>query len=138
MKTHHCAEFKKTVLAFLYLYQFGTVNSTKRIISFEGCLKKSNQFQLSQMGIPQVSQIRSLTNAELENLMLKQGKLKFRVSSIINALFSLANVPTPHWLETKLNHKKMGTLQFYIPGVQDDPSYPKQREFSKSYEGNLK
>ena len=77
LKTHHCAEFKKTVLVFLYLYQYGTVNSIKRIISFEECLKKSNQFQLSQMGIPQVSQIKSLTNAELENLMLKQGKLKF-------------------------------------------------------------
>ena len=41
-------------------------------------------------------------------------------------------------LSTKLNHKKMGTLQFYIPGFQNDPSYPKQKEFLKSTEGNLK
>ena len=33
------------------------------------------------------------------------------------------------------NNKKMGTLQFHIPGFQNDPSYPKQKEFLKFYEG---
>ena len=32
----------------------------------------------------------------------------------------------------------MGTLRFYIPGYRNDPSYPKQKEFLKSTEGNLK
>ena len=32
----------------------------------------------------------------------------------------------------------MGTLQFYISDFQNDPSYSKQKEFLKSYEGNLK
>ena len=40
-----------------------------------------------------------------------------------------------HCLETKLKHNEMGTLQFYIQGYQNDPSYPKQKEFLKSTEG---
>ena len=36
------------------------------------------------------------------------------------------------------NIKKMGTLQFYISDFQNDPSYPKQKEFLKSYKGYLK
>ena len=32
----------------------------------------------------------------------------------------------------------MGILQFHIPGFQNDPSYPKQKEFLKFCEGNLK
>ena len=36
------------------------------------------------------------------------------------------------------NNKKMGTLQFHIPGFQNDPNYPKQKEFLKSYKENLK
>ena len=31
----------------------------------------------------------------------------------------------------------MGTLQFYIPGFQNDPSYPNQKEFLKSTGGKL-
>ena len=34
-----------------------------------------------------------------------------------------------HCLETKLKHKRMNNLQFYIPGFQNHPSYPKQKEF---------
>ena len=45
---------------------------------------------------------------------------------------------TTHSLDTNLNHKKMGTLQFYIPGFQNDPSYTKQKEFLKSNEVTLK
>ena len=41
-----------------------------------------------------------------------------------------------HNLETNLNHKKMGTLQFYIPGFQNVPSYPKQKDFLKCTEVN--
>ena len=43
-----------------------------------------------------------------------------------------------HYFFREYNNKKMGTLQFHIPGFQNDPSYPKQKEFLKSYEGNLK
>ena len=35
-------------------------------------------------------------------------------------------------------NKKMGTLQLHNPGFQNDPSYPKQKDFFKSYEGKLK
>ena len=75
-----------------------------------------------------------------------------RKSYILLSLFFLPNFTLPrgqviitsvceseaHCLETKLNHKKMGTLQFYIPGFQNNPSYPKQKEFLKFTEGNLK
>ena len=50
----------------------------------------------------------------------------------------LLRMAQPHCLETKLKHNKMGALQFYIPGFQTDPSYPKQKEFLESTEGNLK
>ena len=43
-----------------------------------------------------------------------------------------------HCLGTKMKHKRMGPLQFYIPGFQNDPNYQKQKEFLKSTEGNLK
>ena len=43
-----------------------------------------------------------------------------------------------HSLGTKLKHIKMCTLQFYFPGFQNDPSYPKEKEFLKSTKGNLK
>ena len=36
-------------------------------------------------------------------------------------------LPASHYQETKLKHKGMGPLQFYLPGVQNDPSYPKQK-----------
>ena len=35
-------------------------------------------------------------------------------------------------------HEKMGTLKFYIPGFQNDPIYPKQKEILKFCEENLK
>ena len=37
-----------------------------------------------------------------------------------------------------LNTKRNSRFQFYIPGIQNHLSYPKQKEFLKSYEGNLK
>ena len=44
-----------------------------------------------------------------------------------------------HCLQTKLKHRKISPLQFYIPGFQNHPSYPQQKaEFLKSYDGNLK
>ena len=43
-----------------------------------------------------------------------------------------------HSTAADLIHKKIGTLQFYIPGFQNDPSYPKQKEFLKSTQKNLK
>ena len=43
-----------------------------------------------------------------------------------------------HCLEKSKITKKMGPFQFYIPDVQNYPSYPKQKEFLKSNEGNLK
>ena len=50
----------------------------------------------------------------------------------------LKDTKVTHCLETKLNLEKMGTLQFYIPGFQNDPGYPKEKEFLKSTKGNLK
>ena len=42
------------------------------------------------------------------------------------------------YLEIKIIHRRISTLQFYIQGFQNQPSYPKQKEFLKSNEGNLK
>ena len=54
----------------------------------------------------------------------------------LNACIS-KNFVMSHCLETKLKHNEMGTLQLYILGYQNDPSYPKQKEILKYYEGNL-
>ena len=51
--------------------------------------------------------------------------------------FALDSIVT-HCLAAKLKHEKMGTLQFYIPGFQNNPNYPKQNESLKSTKGNLK
>ena len=44
----------------------------------------------------------------------------------------------PLCLKRNIIHKRMNTLQFYIPGFQNHPSYPNQKEFLKSNKGNLK
>ena len=43
-----------------------------------------------------------------------------------------------HCFEINIIHKRISTLQFYIPGFQNNPGYPKQKEFLKSNEGNLR
>ena len=41
-------------------------------------------------------------------------------------------------LEKSIIPKRMGLFQFYISDLQNYPSYPNQKEFLKSNEGNLK
>ena len=53
--------------------------------------------------------------------------------SIMGYVVSALTLP-----RNKIESLKKGNLQFYIPGFQNDPSYPKQKEFLKSTEGNLK
>ena len=55
-----------------------------------------------------------------------------------NQLFFISYISFSHCLKTKLKHRKMSPLQVYIPGFQNHPSYPKQKEFLKSTKGNLK
>ena len=43
-----------------------------------------------------------------------------------------------HCPEKSIIPKKMGPFQFYIQDLQNYPSYPNQKEFLKSNEGNLK
>ena len=69
-------------------------------------------------------------------LFLKKCQLGNGISILVVLVLKWQSLA--HCLETKLIHDKMGTLQFYIPGYQNDPSYPKQKEFLKSTEGNLK
>ena len=45
---------------------------------------------------------------------------------------------TPQCFFRSLNTKRNSRFQFYIPGLINHPSYPKQKDFLKSYEGNLK
>ena len=58
-----------------------------------------------------------------------------RLDSTLQSNIEYSKCTNAHCLEKNLNHKKMGTLQFYTPGFQNDPSYPKQEEFLKSTEG---
>ena len=43
-----------------------------------------------------------------------------------------------HCLEKTITPKRMGLFQFYIPDLTNYPSYPNQKEFLKSNQGNLK
>ena len=44
---------------------------------------------------------------------------------------------TTHCLETKLNHKKMGTLKFYIPGFQKGSQLSKRKRIFEIHQGKL-
>ena len=46
-------------------------------------------------------------------------------------------VCAPHCLETKLKHKRMGPLQFYISAFQNDPSYQKTKRIFEIHRGIL-
>ena len=74
------------------------------------------------------------------------GSLGFRIGEcpffcvsilLLGSVFYLGG-PLPQCFFQVVNSKKMGTLQFYIPCFKNDPSYPKQKEFSKSTKRNLK
>ena len=113
---------------------FGRVDCTfygKRSTSFQ---RKANRFVYKWIHLTYfcVQFLHTLVFLRAKNIKFLIG---FRIICNRPRISLQAN---SHCLETTLKPNEMGTLQFYIPGYQNDPSYPKQKEFLKSTEGNLK
>ena len=103
--------------------------------------KWSNKNDIQLMfGAKSCNQITYEKNTEIKDYTYFENKLKYVVGFEYSGPKSseIEIHTTAHCQETKLKHKRMGTLQFYIPGFQNDPSFPKQKEFLKSTQGNLK